>query len=91
MWLREQLPMDLPFVRSIIYGYDTRLVDSQSFKGINDLGSALIEDLRTIRKSISDAVIFLAHSLGGIVLKRAMANCQWQCRIRLDLHILATE
>lgn len=74
MWLRDQLPTDLPFVRSIIYGYDTRLVDSQSFKGINDLASALIEDLRTIRKSISYAVIILAHSLGGIVLKRAIVN-----------------
>lgn len=74
MWLRDQLPIDLPFVRCIIYGYDTHLVDSQSFKGINDLALKLIEDLRTIRKSISAAVVFLAHSLGGIVLKQAVVN-----------------
>ena len=66
--------MDLPFVRSIIYGYDTRLTNSQSFKGINDLAFALIEDLRTVRKSMNSPVIFLAHSLGGIVLKRAAVN-----------------
>ena len=72
MWLRDQIPTDLPFVRSIIYGHDTRLVNSQSFKSINDLAFALIEDLRTIRKSISRAVFLLAHSLGGVVLKRAV-------------------
>jgi hypothetical protein len=74
MWLRDQLPMDLPFVRSIIYGYDTRLVNSQSFKSINDLALKLIEDLRTIDHSISSPVVFLAHSLGGIVLKQAVVN-----------------
>lgn len=74
MWLRDQVPMDLPHVRCIIYGYDTKLSDKQSFKDINDLALALIEDLRTIRKSTSKAIVFLAHSLGGIVLKRAVVN-----------------
>lgn len=74
MWLRDQLPMDLPFVRPIIYGYDTRLLKSQSFKSISDLALGLTEDLRTIRQSISGNIIFLAHSLGGIVLKQAVVT-----------------
>ena len=74
MWLRDQLPKDLPFVRSIIYGYETKLVGSQSFQSINDLALGFIGDLRTIRKSVNNAIVFFAHSLGGIVLKRAIIN-----------------
>lgn len=66
--------MDLPFIRPIIYGCDTRLINPQSFKSVNGLAFALTKYLRTLRKSVSGAVIFLAHSLGGIVLKRAVVN-----------------
>jgi len=74
MWLRDQLPVDLPFVRSIIYGYDTQLLRSQSFKSIKDLALGLKEDFQTILKSISSDIIFFAHSLGGIVLKQAVVT-----------------
>jgi hypothetical protein len=74
MWLRDQLPRDKPNCRSIIYGYDTRLVGSQSFQTIDDLALSFASKLRSINRDETPVpLVLFAHSLGGIVLKRAMA------------------
>ncbi|KAI9736325.1 MAG: hypothetical protein M1834_001211 [Cirrosporium novae-zelandiae] len=74
MWLRDQLPRDLPQTRNIIYGYDTQLVMSQSFQTINDLAISFIVKLKSSGRSLDSAkpVVLLAHSLGGIILKQAL-------------------
>ena len=74
MWLRDFLPRDLPIIRTIIYGYDTALLDSDSFQTVDDIAISFIVKLRSIGQSSRSAkpLIFLAHSLGGIVLKRAL-------------------
>jgi hypothetical protein len=74
MWLRDRLPNDVLNVRSIIYGYDTRLVQSESAKGIDDIAIAFIAKMKSIGRSSASAkpLLMLAHSLGGIVLKQAM-------------------
>jgi alpha-beta hydrolase superfamily lysophospholipase len=76
MWIRDTLPKDLPGVRAVIYGYDTKLDSSQSFQTIPDLAQALISQLQTYGWSLSSAkpVVFLAHSLGGLVLREAMVQ-----------------
>lgn len=76
MWLRDQLPRDLKHVRSILYGYDTKLVMSESFQTVDDLALSLIARLDSAGRSSLSAkpLVFLAHSLGGIVLKRAMVE-----------------
>ncbi|KAH8745420.1 hypothetical protein F5882DRAFT_262810, partial [Hyaloscypha sp. PMI_1271] len=80
MWIRDSLPKDLPEVRCIIYGYDTKLVKSESFQDIDDLASSFITSLKSAGQSSlsSNPLVFLAHSLGGIILKqslRLLANC----------------
>jgi hypothetical protein len=74
MWLRDQLPLNIPYLRSIIYGYDTSLVKSQSFQSVDDLALAFFSRLRSVTGPSAGArsIIFFAHSLGGIVLKRAI-------------------
>lgn len=74
MWLRDRLPQDVPQLRSLIYGYDTKLVQSHSFQGLDDIVGSFINSLREIRRTLPPAkpLILLAHSLGGIVLKRAL-------------------
>jgi len=74
MWLRDRLPHDFKEVRSIIYGYDTRLLQSQSFQGIDDLALSFLAQLKSIGRALKSAkpVVFLAHSLGGIVLKSTL-------------------
>ncbi|EHK18734.1 uncharacterized protein TRIVIDRAFT_66772 [Trichoderma virens Gv29-8] len=74
MWLRDRLPKEMPTVRSIIYGYDTSLIGSESVKGVDDIALALITKLKAIGASspFAKPLLLLAHSLGGIVLKQAM-------------------
>ncbi len=74
MWLRDRLPQDVPQLRSLIYGYDTKLFKSHSFQDLDDIAWSFIASLKEIRRSSRPAkpLILLAHSLGGIVLKRAL-------------------
>lgn len=74
MWLRDRLPQDVPQLRSLIYGYDTKLFKSHSFQDLDDIAWSFIASLKELRRSLppTKPLIFLAHSLGGIVLKRAL-------------------
>ncbi|KIW27208.1 uncharacterized protein PV07_06967 [Cladophialophora immunda] len=74
MWLRDQLPRDFPTVRCMIYGYDTKLVESNSFQSLDDLARSFIHHLLTIGRAEHSArpLILLGHSLGGILVKRAL-------------------
>jgi hypothetical protein len=74
MWLRDRLPRDFRQVRSIIYGYDTRLIHSHSFQGVEDLALSFLAQLKSIGRGLRSAkpVNFMAHSLGGIVLKNTL-------------------
>lgn len=76
MWIRDALPKDLPGMRAVLYGYNTILDNSQSFQTIKDLGQALINQLQTYGwgSPLSKPVVFLAHSLGGLVLREAMVQ-----------------
>jgi len=90
MWLRDRLPKDLPNVRSIIYGYDTHLIRSESVKGIDDIAVAFIGKMKSIGRSSpsAKALVILAHSLGGIVVKQAvtlMANTKDSSNVMVDL------
>jgi hypothetical protein len=74
MWIRDRLPGYHPNVRFITYGYDTKLYPSTSFQSVPDLANSLIGALRSSGWSSPSAkpLIFLAHSLGGVVLKQAL-------------------
>ncbi|KAI1628570.1 hypothetical protein EDD37DRAFT_13015 [Exophiala viscosa] len=74
MWLRDQLPSDFPNVRVLIYGYDTRLLKSESFQTIEDLAVSLIAQLRGIGKTqtFTKPLLIFAHSLGGLLVKQAL-------------------
>ncbi|KAI0466703.1 hypothetical protein F4859DRAFT_496404 [Xylaria cf. heliscus] len=76
MWIREALPRAIPMSRAILYGYDTTLLKSNSFQTIVDLGSSLINQLKANGWHLagSKPLVFLAHSLGGIVLKEAFST-----------------
>lgn len=61
-------------MRTILFGYDTKLVGNTSFQTIADLGSFLAENLKACdyASPSSKPLLFLAHSLGGIVLKETL-------------------
>ncbi|KAK5443369.1 hypothetical protein LTS15_010714 [Exophiala xenobiotica] len=74
MWLRDQLPDDFPDTRVMIYGYDTKLLKSESFQTIEDLALSFIAQLRNIGKTqtFTKPLVIFAHSLGGLLVKRAL-------------------
>lgn len=75
MWIRDDLPQALPRVRFILYGYDSTL-PSDSFQRIPDLSQALLQQLQANGWTLSTCkpLLFLAHSLGGLVLKQALVT-----------------
>lgn len=74
MWLRDGLPKDLHGIRTIIYGYDTRLVESKSFKSTFDIARDFANRLVSVGFGWPSAkpTIFLCHSLGGIIFKETV-------------------
>ncbi|KAJ2988150.1 hypothetical protein NUW58_g4128 [Xylaria curta] len=74
MWIRDALPKDIHGIRAVIYGYETKLAESQSFERIGDIANKLITFLTTYGWGLrsSKPVVFLAHSLGGLILRDAL-------------------
>ncbi|KAI1455351.1 hypothetical protein F4805DRAFT_275957 [Annulohypoxylon moriforme] len=76
MWIRDALPKSLPNVRPILYGYDSTLTKSHSFQSALDIARALIGQLKANvwASPHCKPLAFLAHSLGGIILKQAIVS-----------------
>jgi len=77
MWLRDALPHDIkgeddnPLSRVMVYGYESSLQQSDSFQNIEDLGTAFRSSLlRLVGAGTIRPVVFIAHSLGGLVVKQ---------------------
>ncbi|KAL1846175.1 hypothetical protein Daus18300_014338, partial [Diaporthe australafricana] len=72
-WVRDKLPVDVGEARCILYGYDSHLVHSESFQSIEDIDRVLVSQLDELDLSVDvKPIVFLAHSLGGILLKSAL-------------------
>ena len=83
MWLRDLLPCSAPFVKSRImtFGYKSTLVDRTSNDRIQDWADELLRQIgyvRTMAVEQSRPIIFVCHSLGGLVVRQAMVRLQTQ-------------
>jgi len=74
MWLRDAAPDSLQGARTLIYGYDSKLADSTSFQSVADIARKFILHLKSggWNRPSSKPIVFLAHSLGGLVLMEAI-------------------
>ena len=75
VWLRDFAPQDVPQARFITYGYDTSVVASDSNQGIRELARTLLDSLVSFRQRTQAQkrpLLFICHSLGGVVLKEAL-------------------
>jgi hypothetical protein len=74
MWIRDALPKLFPFARPILYGYDTQLRNAYSFQRVRDIAVTLLNHLRAMvdASATKRPLVFITHSLGGIVLKEAL-------------------
>ncbi|KAK3317712.1 hypothetical protein B0T19DRAFT_296559 [Cercophora scortea] len=74
MWIRDALPSAFPGIRFLTYGYDTTLKDSRSFQNVVDLAKTLMLAMEANGWASlgTKPFLFLAHSLGGILLKQML-------------------
>lgn len=77
MWLRDSLPTKLKAsgfnCRVYSYGYDSGTALSKSTTDITDEALILLDRIKGERRSQAERdrpLIFIAHSLGGIIVKK---------------------
>ncbi|POS78528.1 hypothetical protein DHEL01_v203086 [Diaporthe helianthi] len=72
-WPMQSLPQDVPRARIMAFGYSTTVSPfNKSTAIVSDVAKQLISHLINKRKSLEEKqrpIIFIAHSLGGIVVK----------------------
>ena len=76
-WPQELIPITLPSARVLTYGYDTqirhRLGPSGSTNSVYGIARDFLVALETVRRvEPSRPVLFIAHSLGGIIVKEML-------------------
>ncbi|KFY33768.1 hypothetical protein V494_07314 [Pseudogymnoascus sp. VKM F-4513 (FW-928)] len=78
-WPKALLPKDLPTARIIMYGYDADVVNLTRVAGQNTVrehATNLINELAANRmNAVGRPIIFVVHSLGGIVCQDALLVC----------------
>ena len=75
LWLRDFLPERKPRIRVLLYGYNSSAVFHASATGINGAAENLLDYLRLERRQDPKRpIVWVSHSLGGIVVKKAIIN-----------------
>ncbi|KAK4236387.1 hypothetical protein C8A03DRAFT_16968 [Achaetomium macrosporum] len=71
-WPRDLLPDVLPSARVLSFAYSAEIYGNTSVAGIRGNANALLARLRDGRERSDDGrpIVFVAHSLGGIILKQ---------------------
>ncbi|KAL7921272.1 Alpha/Beta hydrolase protein [Trichoderma austrokoningii] len=95
IWLRDRLPQLLAErniqARVLSYGYDTSFILAKSINNIEIVAGDLISQIDSIRTTDEQKkapIIFVAHSLGGLVVKAAFNKA---CTEKIDYQNVADE
>ncbi|KAI0163924.1 hypothetical protein GGR57DRAFT_451829 [Xylariaceae sp. FL1272] len=78
-WIRDLLPEDLPSARIITYGYDSDVTSALYLtqKVLYAHTKSLLTDLKRLREhspAHNRPLMFVGHSLGGLVIKSALVQ-----------------
>ncbi|ERF72769.1 hypothetical protein EPUS_09197 [Endocarpon pusillum Z07020] len=78
MWLQDFLPTRLPDARIFLFGYNSNVAIETSTAGVNEQAENMLNRLSFERKNVPSQrpIIFIAHSLGGIIVKRALVEAK---------------
>ncbi|KAI1452647.1 hypothetical protein F4805DRAFT_23210 [Annulohypoxylon moriforme] len=86
-WIKDLLPVETPQSRILSYAYDSRWsADTLLTDDVFTFGETLVRDLTELRLATNTSqrpIIFIAHSLGGIVIKTAL---EYSDTTRVDFH-----
>ncbi|KAH6977393.1 hypothetical protein BKA56DRAFT_588222 [Ilyonectria sp. MPI-CAGE-AT-0026] len=77
MWLKDYLPSSQHFTKSRImtFGYDADLADQRSLMTLENWAENLLQmlmEVRTSKKQRRRPLLFVCHSFGGLVVRKAM-------------------
>jgi hypothetical protein len=73
LWPKDFLPQNTPRSRILIFGYNSNVVFNVSQKGFRDHANRLLECLSVNRRETGEKnrpIIFIGHSLGGLIIKQ---------------------
>ncbi|OJJ41230.1 hypothetical protein ASPWEDRAFT_731886 [Aspergillus wentii DTO 134E9] len=77
LWLRDFLPHQLPRARILLFGYNSNVGIQSSSAGVREQAQNLLNRLRLERQGFENRpIIFIAHSLGGILVKEALVQAK---------------
>ncbi|RDW91132.1 hypothetical protein BP5796_02297 [Coleophoma crateriformis] len=79
LWLRDFLPQQqtLAKARVLLFGYNANVAFNTSTAGVSEQASNLLNRLDLKREGINDRpILFVCHSLGGIVVKHALVTAK---------------
>ncbi len=77
LWLKDSLPKIVPQARILTFGYGSTVAFTASVSTMEDIARSLLNRLSGMRsntdnkKSHERPIVFICHSLGGVVLKKA--------------------
>ncbi|KAK0729542.1 hypothetical protein B0H67DRAFT_524503 [Lasiosphaeris hirsuta] len=74
-WPKDLLPKQQPLTRVLSFGYSADIYKNTSVAGIRMNSRSLLSALFDKREDIEDRnrpIVFLAHSLGGLIVKQAL-------------------
>jgi hypothetical protein len=77
LWLRDFLPEKAPRARVLLFGYNSNVAFSTAAAGVREVAENLLNLLQAVRTDSPDRpLIFVCHSLGGIIVKRAIVHAK---------------
>lgn len=75
LWLRDDLPKLVPNARIFLYQYNATVAYGKDQRTFSDKANALLEAIRVEREdNDSRPILFLGHSMGGLLIKQALIN-----------------
>ncbi|KAF2848626.1 hypothetical protein T440DRAFT_500299 [Plenodomus tracheiphilus IPT5] len=85
LWLRDLLPVSLPGSRVFTYGYPSELFWSSSVATLRDYSRNLLVSITTVSQEKQRPIVFVCHSLVGIVCKQALVLAHEDDRLYGDI------
>lgn len=73
-WLQDFIPQDIENARVISYGYSSVVAFSKSTAGVDEFARDLLERLKAVRLDLTRPIIFICHSMGGLIVKKVKVH-----------------